>query len=59
MQDRVIRLYGIAVSKEAEKDLSSFILTLEKGLFNNVKLVTTKEIKEKSVNEFEIKFWVD
>ena len=59
MQDRVIKLYGIAVSKEAEKDLSSFILTLEKGIFNNVKLVTTKEIKEKSVNEFEIKFWVD
>lgn len=59
MQGRDIKVYGIAVSKEPEKDLSSFILTLEKGLFNNVKLVTTKEIKEKSANEFEIKFWVD
>ena len=59
MKNKVIKMKGIAVSKEGEELLSDFILTLEKGIFKNVKLVKTKDLEEKAGNEFELKCWVD
>ena len=59
MENNVIRMHGIVNSQEPEESLSNFILTLEKGLFNNVKLITTKEITGKTANEFEITCWID
>lgn len=58
MEEKVIRMNGIIVSEEGEELLSGFILTLERGIFKNVKLVTTKDI-DKTSSEFEIKCWVD
>lgn len=54
MESRTIKMRGIITSDEPEESLSKLIISLEKGAFKNVKLVTTKEIKEKSSNEFEL-----
>ena len=59
MENNVIRMHGIVNSQEPEESLSNFILTLERGLFKNVKLITTKEITGKTANEFEITCWID
>ena len=59
MENKTMRMRGIVTSKEAEESLSNFILTLERGIFKNVKLVTSKKIEEKLVNEFELTCWVD
>ena len=59
MKDKSIRLEGIVSSKEKEKLLSDFIFTLEKGIFSNVRLVMTKQLKGKDANTFELKCWVD
>ncbi|NQT06639.1 MAG: type IV pilus assembly protein PilM [Candidatus Omnitrophica bacterium] len=58
MEDGDIKLKGIIDSREGEELLSDFILTLEKGLFTSVKLITTKEIK-KGMSEFSLKSRVD
>jgi len=59
MQNKTIIMKGVVVSREREESLSNFILALGKGLFKNVKLVTTKEIREKSANEFELICGID
>ncbi len=59
MENNVIRMHGIVNSQEPEESLSNFILTLERGIFKNVKLITTKEITGKTANEFEITCWID
>jgi len=59
MGNKLIRMKGIATSAEKDELLSQFILTLGKGIFSNVKLVTSKELKEKTANEFELTCWVD
>jgi hypothetical protein len=59
MENKVIRIKGNITAKEDVDQLSNFILTLEKGLFRNVKLVTTKESVGKELREFELTAWVD
>jgi len=59
LENKTIKMRGIVVSGEREKSLSNFIFALEKGICRNVKLVTTKEIKEKSTNEFELICGID
>ena len=59
MENNVMRMRGIVNSQEPEESLSNFILTLERGLFKNVKLITTREITGKTANEFEITCWTD
>ena len=59
MENDVITMKGIVAARDGEHILSEFILTLEKGIFKNVKLVRTKELIDKSGNEFELKCWVD
>ena len=54
LQNKTIIMKGVVVSGEREESLSNFILALEKGLFKNVKLVTTKETRERAANEFEL-----
>ena len=58
MEAGIIKMMGLIEAREAEGVLSSFILTLERGIFKKVKLVTTKDISE-SASIFEIKCWVD
>ncbi len=59
MEERLIRMKGIVASKEEEMLLSNFILTLERGIFKDVKLVTTEDMKEAQKSKFELKCWVD
>lgn len=59
MDDNVIVIKGIVSSKDGERHLSDFILTLGKGIFKNVKLVRTKDLKDQVGSEFELKCWVD
>jgi len=54
LENRTLRMRGIVVSGKREESLSNFILALEKGIFRNVKLVTTKEIRERAANQFEL-----
>ena len=59
ISEKTIKILGVVTSQEAEQSLSGFIFALGKGIFKNVKLVTTKEAKEKSGNEFELSCRVD
>ncbi len=54
LENKTVRMRGIIVSGGREESLSNFILALEEGIFKNVKLVTTKELREKSANQFEL-----
>lgn len=58
MQNKTLKIRGVAVSREPEEALSNFIFALKEGIFKNVKLVTTKEIK-KTVNEFKLECRTD
>ena len=59
MKDGVITMKGIVASEDGESQLSEFILTLERGMFKNVTLVKTRDLSDKSGNEFEINCQVD
>lgn len=59
MKQGSIRIKGVVASIEKEKLLSDFIFALEKGIMRGVRLVTSKELKGKDANKFELKFWVD
>lgn len=49
----------ISSSMDSVKFISDFIFTLEKGLFNNVTLLGTRDLGEARGTEFELKCWVD
>lgn len=59
MQEDIIHMKGVVSSRDGEDILSGFILTLEKGIFKDVKLVKTRDLADKSGNEFELACWVD
>ena len=59
MRDKVIRIRGVVSSGRPEEILSSLMIDLESGLFNDVKLISTKEIKDKLGNGFELECRVD
>jgi type IV pilus assembly protein PilM len=59
VDNKTIKMRGIVVSRSAEVVLSDFILALEKGIFKNVRLVSTKDLDDNTGNEFELKCWVD
>ncbi len=58
MENNQMIFKGIVASGD-EQALSSFIITLENGLFNNVKLVSSKDRAPEEGIEFELKCWVD
>jgi Tfp pilus assembly protein PilN len=59
MENKLIRMKGIVGSSEKDELLSQFIITLGRGIFTNVRLVTSKESEDKTTNEFELTCWVD
>lgn len=59
MRNSIITINGIVSVEDGEQVLSDFILTSEKGLFNNVKLVSSRKLGEKGGTEFELRCWVD
>ncbi len=59
MADNIITMKGIVDADRGEEIIASFILTLEKGIFDNVKLVSSKDLEGAPGEEFELKCWVD
>ena len=59
-KDNVITIDAVAaLSHDSVKYISDFILVLEKGIFNNVKLVGTRDMGERMGTEFELTCGVD
>ncbi|MBI2095314.1 MAG: pilus assembly protein PilM [Candidatus Omnitrophica bacterium] len=56
---RGLVLKGVVAFQEREETLSNFMFALEKGAFKNVRLVTTRELNGRQMNEFELAAWVD
>lgn len=59
MDNNIITLTGIASSGNDEEALADFIQKLEKGIFNKVTLVESKELRDKKGTEFQLKCWID
>jgi type IV pilus assembly protein PilM len=59
MENDTIIIYGDVESPEGQKIIADMVLTLEKGIFDNVRLVESKNRPDGSGIEFEIKCWVD
>ena len=59
MQNNLITMEGITLSKDGEQLISDFILTLERGIFKNVKLVRSRDLSEATGNMFELTCRVD
>ena len=59
MKSKTITIKGVVSAADGEQALSDFVLILENGIFNNVKLVNSKELAEKAGIEFELKCWVN
>jgi len=55
LDDKVITMKGVAGLEKGEKLLSDFMLRLEKGVFENVQLITTQEEEQVGGNRFELK----
>ncbi|MBI3315782.1 MAG: PilN domain-containing protein, partial [Candidatus Omnitrophica bacterium] len=54
-ENGALALEGVIVSAENERVLSDFMLALEKGIFKNVQLVSSKDIQGMSKSTFELK----
>ncbi len=59
IENKIIDMKGVAASADGQQILGSFMLSLEEGLFNDVKLVESKNLADGSGVEFEIKCWID
>jgi type IV pilus assembly protein PilM len=59
MDNNAITMKGIVAAADGDQILAEFILTIEKGVFDNVKLVESKRLGENAGIEFELKCWVD
>lgn len=59
MSDNRLHIKGIVSSADGQQILSNFIITLEEGLFNDVKLVESKNLPDGSGVGFEITCWID
>lgn len=59
MENSVITMSGIVSGQDGEQVLAAFILALERGIFANVKLISSKDLKDTPGVEFDLKCWVD
>jgi len=59
LRNKVLTIKGTVESKDGQQVLANFMLTLEKGLFSNVKLVESKGLSGRPGIEFELSCWVD
>ncbi|MFA5275539.1 MAG: pilus assembly protein PilM [Candidatus Omnitrophota bacterium] len=59
MKNKIITIKGIALQVQGQEGISEFILSLERGLFKNVKLVSSRGIQGKTSKEFVLNCWVD
>lgn len=59
MENQTIIMKGTAASDDGQQALGDFIIALEKGLFNSVSLVESRNVPDGTGVEFEIKCWID
>jgi type IV pilus assembly protein PilM len=59
MENNIITMSGVVAGADDEQALAAFILTLERGIFSNVKLVSSKDLADTPGVAFELKCWVD
>jgi len=59
MRSTIMTMRGIVEADDGERILADFIMTLERGLFNSVKLISTRRLDKGAGTEFEISCWVD
>ncbi|MDP3730511.1 MAG: type IV pilus assembly protein PilM [Candidatus Omnitrophota bacterium] len=59
IENKIIDMKGIVISPDGQQILGSFILSLETGLFNNVKLTESETSADGSAVKFELKCWID
>jgi len=59
MKDNIIFMNGIVNSSNGERILSDFVLTLEKEMFTDVKLISIVDLQDKDGNKFKLKCWID
>lgn len=59
MRNDVLAIRGIIASEDAERTLSNFMLTLEQGAFNGVRLASSKQLADRPGIEFEVKCSLD
>ena len=59
MSGQRIFIKGTAASPDGQQILGDFITALERGLFNDVKLVESKNLVDRAGVEFEITCWID
>jgi hypothetical protein len=59
MENQVITMKGRVESPDGQQIITDFIITLENGLFDNVKLVHSKNLPDGTGIEFELKCWID
>ena len=59
MSNDSILMKGVVTSQDGQQVLANFIITLEKGLFSDVKLIESKNLPDRPGIEFEIKCWID
>ncbi|MDP3804347.1 MAG: pilus assembly protein PilM [Candidatus Omnitrophota bacterium] len=59
VENKVIRIKGIVDSADGQQALADFIIDLEKGIFNGVKLIESKNLPDYPGVEFEISCRID
>jgi Tfp pilus assembly protein PilN len=59
MAKNTLTVKGVASSRDNDAVISDFITAMEKGLFDNVRIVSTKDVEGGDTTEFELAFWVD
>lgn len=59
MNDGHLNIKGVISSADGQQILSDLIITLEKGLFSDVKLIESRNLRDRPGVEFEIICWVD
>lgn len=59
MANKMLRMEGVIMAEEKEKIISDFVSVLENGIFNNVKLVSIQEMKNRNKDEFELTCFID
>ncbi len=54
-----LKLKGVVESKEEGEIISKFMFGLEKGVFNHVKLISSRDLTTRAANEFELECGLD
>ncbi len=59
VENKVITIKGVVESPDGQQVLADFIISLESGLFNGVRLIESKNLPDRPGVEFEVSLWID